>query len=174
MANGIRLSLINLQMTSNNQNIILTEGGKEKLIGSIGRLEDRLASIRLRKGEASETGGNAWHDNAEFEELEHQERMLMGELSDLKHKLGAASMVDKKTGDVGTAGLGSTVSIKYLDTGETLTFEIVGYGEGDPSTNKLSYDSPLASCIMGAKLGDEREMELNDSTKRIRVEAIRY
>lgn len=142
--------------------LYITEKGRENIRNQINNLEERLSNIRFRKGEAAESGGNAWHDNAEFEDLEHQERMLTGEMQELKYKLNTAIDADKNY-DNSEVNIGSTVTIKYLDTGKTAQIEIVGYGEGDPQSGKVSYDSPLGRCVLGAKAGAKKELVFEDN-----------
>lgn len=151
--------------------LYITEKGRENIRNQINNLEERLSNIRFRKGEAAESGGNAWHDNAEFEDLEHQERMLTGEIQELKYKLNTAIDADKNY-DNSEVNIGSTVTIKYLDTGKTAQIEIVGYGEGDPQSGKVSYDSPLGRCVLGAKTNDEVKMVLDERNEIVEILSI--
>lgn len=45
--------------------------------------------------------------------------------------------------------------IEVLDGGRTRRYSIVGEDEADPAAGKLSWASPLAMALMGAKAGDE-------------------
>ena len=59
----------------------------------------------------------------------------------------------------GKVGLGSTVTIYYIDDEEEEEYMIVGSKEADPSENKVSNESPLAMAIMGASQGEIRSVE---------------
>ena len=52
----------------------------------------------------------------------------------------------------GTVTFGSTVTITRK--GRTQTFRIVGVDEADPSKGLISFRSPLAQAILGARPGD--------------------
>jgi transcription elongation GreA/GreB family factor len=52
----------------------------------------------------------------------------------------------------GTVAFGSTVTIERK--GRTQTFRIVGVDEADPSNGLISFRSPLAQAILGARPGD--------------------
>ena len=51
-------------------------------------------------------------------------------------------------------GLGSTVSIKYVDDEDTDEYKIVGSQEADPFESKISNESPIAKALLNHKVGD--------------------
>ena len=57
----------------------------------------------------------------------------------------------------GTVGFGSTVTIQRK--GRTQTFRIVGVDEADASKGMISFRSPLAQVILGARLDDVIEAD---------------
>ncbi len=57
----------------------------------------------------------------------------------------------------GTVAFGSTVTIKRKD--RTQTFRIVGVDEADASKGWISYRSPMAQAILGARPGDTIEAD---------------
>ena len=63
-----------------------------------------------------------------------------------------ANMITKN--DNGTVGLGSTVSIKYIDDDDEDEYEIVGSQEADPFENKISNESPIGIALLKHKNGD--------------------
>ncbi len=52
----------------------------------------------------------------------------------------------------GTVTFGSTVTIKR--SGRRQTFRIVGVDEADPPRGLISFRSPLANAVLGARVGD--------------------
>ena len=83
--------------------------------------------------------------------------------------LETAEIIEKR--DTDKVGLGSTVTIRYLDEDDddTEEYRIVGSKEADPSNNKISNESPLAQAIMGAKAGDERTVESPRGSYRVEI-----
>ncbi len=55
----------------------------------------------------------------------------------------------------GTVAFGSTVTIQRK--GRTQTFRIVGVDEANPAAGLISFRSPIAAAILGARPGDEVE-----------------
>lgn len=154
------------------QRILLTSGGVKLIKERINALKKELALVRSQKGEAADTGGNAWHDNAAFEGLELRERTLIQQIQREGEKLVKAQVIDeKKTHNAAKVQIGSRVTIVYAD-GEKAIFTIVGSGEGDPPSGKVAYDAPLGTALMGAKAGDKRQLELDDHKEEIIIESV--
>lgn len=115
------------------------------------KLVDRLSYARSQ-GDLSE---NSDYTNAK-EELE----FLDGQISELQEVLKTASVVDEKKSQNGKNGgvdVGKRVTVKV--DGDKHIFEIVGEWEADPSSKKISHESPLGQALMGRKVGDEVEVE---------------
>jgi transcription elongation GreA/GreB family factor len=62
----------------------------------------------------------------------------------------SAEVVQPSTDD--TVSFGSTVTIQRKD--RTQTFRIVGVDEADASNGMISYRSPVAQAVLGARPGD--------------------
>ena len=50
---------------------------------------------------------------------------------------------------------GCVVTVKYADDDHTEAFTILGLLDNDPDHNSISYDTPLAKCLLAKKLGEE-------------------
>jgi len=61
-----------------------------------------------------------------------------------------AELVPQASGD--TVAFGSTVTIKRK--GREQTFRIVGVDEADPGKGLISFRSPLAQAVLGARVGE--------------------
>ena len=56
--------------------------------------------------------------------------------------------------------IGSTVTLKFMDTEEEAQYHIVGSTEADPLNGKVSNETPLAQAILGSKTGDVVTVEV--------------
>jgi len=92
-------------------------------------------------------------ENADYDAARDEQAQVEGRITELEKILETAELIEKRDND--TAGLGSTITIKYIDEDddEVEEYRIVGSREADPSNNKISNESPLARAIMGAKKG---------------------
>ena len=44
--------------------------------------------------------------------------------------------------------------VTFLKNGERMTWEIVGFGQSEPEHHHLAYNTPLASLLIGKRVGD--------------------
>ena len=65
----------------------------------------------------------------------------------------ASAEVQQPAADRETVNFGSEVTI-VRDDGRRQTFRIVGEDEADPASGSISYVSPLARSLLGARIGD--------------------
>lgn len=72
------------------------------------------------------------------------------EINRLKEMIQNAKVV--KAGKKDLIEIGDTVTVEDKDGKET-TFKIGGIGEGDPSVNVISNESPLGKVLIGKRIG---------------------
>jgi transcription elongation GreA/GreB family factor len=71
-------------------------------------------------------------------------------------KKARAEIARPPDGESDTVAFGSNVTIARA--GRRQTLRIVGEDEADPAQGKVSWRSPLAQCLLGARTGDVVEM----------------
>jgi transcription elongation factor GreA len=149
------------------RNRLFTQNGLEIAKNKLKELEKERDFVLSQKGEAAQTGGNEWHDNAAFEELIRKEQMLLARIDELKNVINTAEIAEKKIGGK-NVGIGSVVTVKF-ENGREAEYKIVGLFESDLSQNHISYETPLGSALMGAKRGDKREFFAGGEKKVVEV-----
>jgi transcription elongation GreA/GreB family factor len=140
----------------------VTAAGLSLLQRRIADLEGQLARIREEKAVAYTASGDCWHDNPGFNALEQQEDRLARELRGLRTTAAAAVLVVVDETQLSTVQIGSVVRCRRCreadDTEDEVTLEIVGFGEGDPLTGRIAYDTPVARALLGLARGQSREV----------------
>ena len=96
-------------------------------------------------------------ENADYDAARDEQAKVEGRILELEKIMEKASIIESSKD--GKVGLGSTVTIYYIDDEEEEEYMIVGSKEADPSENKVSNESPLAKAIIGASEGDIRSVE---------------
>lgn len=148
----------------------VTKAGLAKMGQMIRDLEDELAKIRREKGEAALTGGNVWHDNFSFEQLEREERMLLSRLGKLKKRYERAKIISPPQ-TTKKVEVGSTVEVVFKG-GEVKRFTILGSTESDPESGTISEKSPLGAVLLGATKGEVRSYKVLNQTFKVKVRKI--
>lgn len=134
-------------------NLLLTKEGLEKLQKELGELKTvRRPAVVSRIQAAKELGDLS--ENAEYDDARNEQSFVEGRIQELEAMLKRAKVVDK-TGN-GEVSMGSNVTV--TNKGKVLTFEIVGSTEADPSSGKISQESPIGKALFGHKAGDQVEV----------------
>ena len=111
-------------------------------------------------------------ENAEYESAKERQSFIEGRIAELEGKLSAAQIIDPAALDAdGRVVFGATVQLEDIDSGDKVTYQIVGEDEADLKLSKISVASPLARALIGKYAGDvasfqapggEREYEILD------------
>jgi transcription elongation factor GreA len=134
------------------EEVILTKEGKEELEKRLEYLKvEKRAEITERIKTAREFGDLS--ENAEYDAAKNEQAMIEGEILEIENKLKYAVII--KEGKKGTTvSLGSKVDFVDDETGELLTYEIVGTTEADVESGRISNESPVGNALLGRKVGD--------------------
>ena len=139
------------------KDVILTPEGLEKLKQEIEYLSgEKRREVAERIKEAREFGDIS--ENSEYDDAKNEQMMLEARIASLEEKLRSATVIDSSELDTNVVRVGSLVHIKD-DAGKSATYTIVGSTEADPSSNKLSNESPVGKAIIGRKKGETVEVE---------------
>lgn len=107
-------------------------------------------------------------ENSEYDAVVHEYKTTENKIYELE-KILKDSIVYERKND-GTVEIGSTVTIDTDDGVEK--YEIVGFNESNLLENKISYNSPLATALLGKKLNDSLVVESEISSYDVVIVAI--
>jgi len=147
----------------------VTREGMDRLRERLEEAEGKLRKLLRQKQETAESGGDHWHDNPAFYQLEMDERALHRQIGEIHDKLARAVIVERQ-GGVHDVGIGSFVEVAFGD-GRKMELTIVDPEIASPSEGSISYDSPLGQAILGARSGDIRTYSV--AGKEFEVKVIR-
>ena len=101
-------------------------------------------------------------------------RQIDRELGHLSRRMKAVTVIDPAQQDDRTrAWFGATVTIVDDDDAERVV-TLVGEDEADASSGRISWRSPLAHALRGARIGDYRTVALPAGEKGYEVLSIAY
>lgn len=148
--------------------ILLTKEGLEKLEKELDFLKSvKRKQVASRIKEAISYGDIA--ENSEYENAKNEQAFVEGRIVTLEKILRHARIFEKSDHNNRYVALGSTVTIKDLDTGEDYRYTIVGTAEADPRANKISNESPVGSSILGMEVGQEVEVNVPGGIFRCKI-----
>ncbi len=114
-------------------------------------------------------------ENAEYDAAKERQSFIEGRIADIEGKLGSSQIIDPKTLDAdGRVVFGSTVELEDLESGDTVTYQIVGIDEADLKENKVSVTSPIARAMIGKNEGDVIAVEAPAGLREYEVLKVQY
>jgi transcription elongation factor GreA len=152
----------------------LTVVGAEKLRAELTRLKavDRPAVIQAI-AEARAQGDLS--ENAEYDAAKEKQGFIEGRIADLESKLSNAQLIDPKTLDAeGRIVFGATVELEDLESGEPVTYQIVGDDEADIKLGQISVSSPIARALIGKYAGDTVDVQAPGGVRQYEVLDVLY
>ena len=113
-------------------------------------------------------------ENAEYQYAKEQQSLIEGKIADLESAVSRAEVIDLKSLEGDDIKFGATVEIDDDDTGEKVTYQIVGEYESDIKNNKLSVNSPLARGLINKSIGDVVEINSPKGQKSYTIKSVKY
>lgn len=154
--------------------IPLTVAGAEKLRAELHRLKtvERPAVINAI-AEARAQGDLS--ENAEYDAAKERQSFIEGRIKEVEAKLANAQIIDPKELDAdGRCVFGATVDLEDEESGETVTYQIVGDDEADIKEGKISISSPIARALIGKYAGDTAEVHAPGGIRHYEILDVRY
>ena len=154
--------------------IPLTKRGAEKLKEELQRLKtkDRPAVIAAI-AEARSHGDLS--ENAEYDAAKDRQGFIEGRIKEVEGKLAAAQIIDPSALDAGgKVVFGATVELEDEDSGDKVTYQIVGEDEADLKHGLINTSSPIARALIGKEEGDTAEVQAPGGVKHYEVIGVKY
>ena len=101
-------------------------------------------------------------ENAEFKAAKERQMFLESRISLLQKRISDITSIDLNKIPNDRSGLGSTLYLRDLNTGEEIQYHLVFPEEVNPDERKLSAASPVGRSLVGKQEGDEFIVPLPD------------
>lgn len=137
----------------------VTPHGLEQLRARARELAEQHEQLKAVSADDSEA-------KRKLREVERDQRYFIAQLE-------RAELVDPAGHPPGEVRFGATVKVED-DEGLAQVFSIVGDDEADVAAGKISWGSPLARSLLGAKVGDTVKWQRPAGETEVRIIAIDY
>jgi len=152
----------------------LTKFGAEKLKQELHRLKTRERHDVIAAIAEARSHGDL-SENAEYDAAKEKQSFIEGRIADLEGKLSSAQIIDPTTLDAeGRVVFASTVDLEEIESGDKVTYQIVGEDEADLKENKVSITSPIARALIGKYSGDVVAVQAPAGVREYEVIEVRY
>ena len=154
--------------------IPITKRGAEKLKAELHELKTVQRPWVIKAIAEARAQGDL-SENAEYEAAKDRQGFIEGRIQEIDSKLSAAQIIDPSSVDAGgKVVFGSTVDLEDEDSGDKVTYQIVGEDEADIKAGRISFGSPIARALVAKGAGDAVEVVTPGGRRSYEIIAVRY
>jgi transcription elongation factor GreA len=113
-------------------------------------------------------------ENAEYHAAKERQAQIEGRIRFVDDRLARAQVIDAGGQTADRVRFGATIEIEDLDSGERLTWRIVGEDEADVREGLISVTSPIARALLGKEIDANVKISVPRGTREIAILQIRY
>ncbi len=113
-------------------------------------------------------------ENADYQAAKEKLRFIDKRLFYLNKMIQNSKIIDPSLHTHVRVSFGSSVTLLNLDTDEEEVYVLCGVLESEPENGLISIHAPLATSLLGKKLGDEFRIKLPKETKEYEIINIEY
>ena len=114
-------------------------------------------------------------ENAEYHAAKEQQSHNEGRIQEIEDLIARANVIDvTKLNNDGRVIFGSSVFLENLDTGEKISYKIVGKDEADLKNKLIYFKSPIGKGLIGKNKKDLVEIITPAGTKNFEIIDVKY
>jgi transcription elongation factor GreA len=152
----------------------LTRAGVEKLRAELHNLKSKQRPRAIEAIATAREHGDL-RENAEYHAAREQQGLIEARIRDLEFKLANAEIIDVTMLNAeGRVVFGATVDLVDEETGDEVTYRIVGEDEADIKAGLVSVSSPIARALIGKREGDVATVQAPGGNRKYEIVEVRY
>ena len=152
----------------------MTKAGSERLRAEL----DNLKSVERPKIIAAIAEARAHGDlseNAEYNAAREQQGFIEGRIQRIEAALSTAQIIDPATLNAGgKVVFGALVDLEDADSGDKVTYRIVGDIEADIKQGLIAVSSPIARAMIGKESGETVEVNTPNGVKAYEITKVEW
>lgn len=154
----------------------LTQNGAEALREELQRLK-RVERPRIVAAIEEARAHGDLKENAEYHAAKEEQGFAESRIAEVEGKLATAQIIDVAKAGAQANGrvvFGATLDLADEDSGDELTYQIVGEDEADIKDGRLSFASPIARALIGKTEGDVVSVTVPGGQRTLEIVEVRY
>ena len=114
-------------------------------------------------------------ENAEYHAAREMQGFIEGRIQELEYVLSHCQLIDVATLNAGTRVVfGATVDLEDCESGDRVSYQIVGDLESDIKQRRISISSPISRALIGKHEGDTITIEAPGGSRDYDIIGVRY
>ena len=146
----------------------ITREGHQKLLDKLHDMKGRGRSEVADELEVARSHGDL-RENADYDAAKEKQGMLEANIRMIEDQLARAEIIDISSLSTKRVSFGLIVKFENLDTEKVMEYQIVGESEADLAQKRISVTAPIIKPLIGRKIGDVVEVELNGEVQEVEV-----
>ena len=152
----------------------LTSKGAQKLRDELEQLKSVKRPAVINAIAEARAHGDL-KENAEYHAAREQQGFIEGRIQQLEYTLSHSQLIDVATLNAGKRVVfGATVELAECESGDEVTYQIVGDLESDIKLGMISISSPISRALIGKHEGDTITIEAPGGQREYDIIAVRY
>lgn len=113
-------------------------------------------------------------ENAEFHAAKERQSHVEGRIVQLEDRLARAQVIDPAGQNPEAVRFGATVKLTDVESGDEVTYTIVGEDESDASNGLISVTSPIARALLGKPVDEVVAVQVPRGRREFEIRSIRF
>lgn len=113
-------------------------------------------------------------ENAEYHAARERQSFIEGRIGELEDANKRAEIIDTSKLKGKTIRFGAKVKLADEDTGDEITYQLVGEFEADLKKKKISITSPLGKALIGREADDNVEVQTPKGVRYYEIVSVRF
>jgi transcription elongation factor GreA len=113
-------------------------------------------------------------ENAEFEAAKERQAQIEARIAQIEDKLARAQVIDAKGQSPDAVRFGATVDLMDTESGDEVTYTIVGEDESDAARGLISVSSPIARALLGKPVDEVVAVQVPRGKREFEIRSIRF
>ena len=146
----------------------ITPEGLRKLQDELKRLKS-IERPKVIEAIAEARGHGDISENAEYDAAKEHQAFLEKKIREIENNIGNADVVDPAAMSTERVVFGLQIMVQDLDTGEEISYQIVGVDEADIDANRISVSSPVARALICKTVGDVVQVQIPRGMRELEI-----
>ena len=154
----------------------MTATGAERLKLELHRLKS-VERPRIVQAISEARAHGDLKENAEYHAAREQQGFNEGRIQELEAALSMAQVIDVAVVGAANAGkvvFGAIVELEEVESGDVISYQIVGDIEADIKERRIAVSSPIARALIGKEEGDIAVVQAPSGKREYEIIGIKY
>lgn len=113
-------------------------------------------------------------ENADYDAAKEEQGMIEARIREYEAKIALAEVIEPTSLKGDTVKFGATVTLEDGESGDEVTYTIVGEHEADIKNSRISIGAPVARALIGKAVGDEVSVQTPKGTRVFEIVEVKW